>query len=135
MHLSLFALAELIENKGRFLPQIVNGIFAICEESFWGLSAHWADEIPKNVPTPADHYIDLFAGETAADGCDTEYLFDTLVRAVDIGIVGGGDTKRGLCVVEVKFALDAFESAPYTAFKLCVEKASVEPLEHDFAVF
>lgn len=65
MHLSLFALAELIENKGRFLPQIVNGIFAICEESFWGLSAHWADEIPKNVPTPADHYIDLFAGETA----------------------------------------------------------------------
>lgn len=65
LHLSLFALAELIENKGRFLPQIVNGMFAICEESFWGLSAHWADEIPKNIPTPADPYIDLFAGETA----------------------------------------------------------------------
>ena len=63
--LTLFALAELVENKGRFLSQIVNGLFAICEESYWGLSAHWADEIPKNIPTPAEPYIDLCAGETA----------------------------------------------------------------------
>ena len=64
-HLVLFALAELVENKGRFLPQVVNGLFAICEESFWGASAHWVDEIPRNIPTPAEPYIDLMAGETA----------------------------------------------------------------------
>ena len=34
-------LAELCENQGRFIPQIVNGIFSTCEESYWGLSAQW----------------------------------------------------------------------------------------------
>jgi hypothetical protein len=65
-HLVLFALAELKENKGRFLPQLVNGLFAICEESFWGVSAHFLDY--KNTPPylPAiEPYIDLFASETA----------------------------------------------------------------------
>ena len=28
-HLTLFVLAELKENKGRFLPQVLNGLFAI----------------------------------------------------------------------------------------------------------
>lgn len=65
-HLILFALAELKENKGRFLPQITNGLFAICEESYWGLSAHWlAIDKPGNIPTPAEPYTDLFAAETA----------------------------------------------------------------------
>ena len=63
-HLVLFALAELKENKGRFLSQIVDGLFAICEESYWGLSAHWIRGA-KNIPTPAEPYIDLFAAETA----------------------------------------------------------------------
>ena len=67
VHLTLFVLAELKENKGRFLPQIVNGLFAICEESYWGLSAHCLEhhfERPS-IPTPADPNIDLFAAETA----------------------------------------------------------------------
>ena len=67
VHLALFVLAELKENKGRFLPQIVNGLFAICEESYWGLSAHCLEhhfERPS-IPTPAEPYIDLFAAETA----------------------------------------------------------------------
>ncbi len=66
-HLCLFVLAELKENRGRFLPQIVNGLFAICEESYWGLSAHTRErhfEYP-NIPTPAEPFIDLFAAETA----------------------------------------------------------------------
>lgn len=66
-HLTLFTLAELKENKGRFLPQLVNGIFTICEETFWGLSAHTIyDKIERlDLPTPAEPYIDLFAAETA----------------------------------------------------------------------
>lgn len=66
-HLRLFILAELKENKGRFLPQIVNGIFATCEESFWGLSAHYMDKTFSfpYVPTPAEPYIDLCVAETA----------------------------------------------------------------------
>ena len=32
--------AECVEGKGRFLDDIVNGVWAICEESFWGVPAH-----------------------------------------------------------------------------------------------
>lgn len=74
-HLTLFTLAELKENKGRFLPQIVNGMFAICEESYWGLSAHWFAEI-GNIPTPAEPYFDLFAAETAEHLAVICYLFE-----------------------------------------------------------
>ena len=58
------SLGELMENKGRFLPQITNGIFTICEESYWGVSAHWFGA-PGNIQSPEYPYIDLFAGETA----------------------------------------------------------------------
>ena len=60
-----FALAELVENKGRFLPQIVNGLLAICEETSWACCAHWEDEIPHNFHDVRKPYIDLRAGETA----------------------------------------------------------------------
>lgn len=60
-----FALAELVENKGRFLPQIVNGLLAICEETSWACCAHWEDEIPRNLHDVRKPYIDLRAGETA----------------------------------------------------------------------
>ena len=64
-YLMLFFYAELAENKGRFLPQIVNGLLAICEETSWCASAHWADEIPKNLPNITAPYIDLLAAETS----------------------------------------------------------------------
>ena len=60
-------LGEVAEYKGRFLPQIVNGIFAICEETYWGVSAHFPPaNFRHNIPAPDDGYIDLFAAETAA---------------------------------------------------------------------
>lgn len=62
--LSLF-LGELAEHKGRFLPDICDGIFLICEETYWGLSAHFpitrTDDL---LPSASDPYIDLFAAET-----------------------------------------------------------------------
>lgn len=66
-HLIIFVLAELKENKGRFLPQITNGLFAICEETFWGLSAHMPHHTYtlEDIPMPNENYIDLFAAETA----------------------------------------------------------------------
>ena len=66
-HLFLFAAAELKENKGRFLPQLVNGIFTICEESYWGVAAHAINRWVENfrIPTPAEPYFELFAAETA----------------------------------------------------------------------
>ena len=71
--LTALALGECCENKGRFLPQLVNGIFAVCEESYWGVSAHWFGEL-GNIPNPAKPYIDLFAGETAEHLSMIHYL-------------------------------------------------------------
>ena len=34
------SLAEAIEQKGRFTNAIVDGVWSICEESFWGVPAH-----------------------------------------------------------------------------------------------
>lgn len=62
---SLF-LGELAEYKGRFLSDICDGIFLICEESYWGVSAH--ANITKNndlLPDASDPYIDLCAAQTA----------------------------------------------------------------------
>ena len=75
--LSNLVFAELVENKGRFLPNIVNGIYAICEESFWGVSAHWHPETKIcNIPDITKPYIDLFAAETAENIAMTYYLLN-----------------------------------------------------------
>ena len=65
-HLVLFALAELKENKGRFLPQLVNGLFAICEETSWTVSAHRPNKNEfLNIPRVDEPFVELFAAETA----------------------------------------------------------------------
>jgi len=65
--LALLIIAECIEYKGRFLDDIINGIWAICEESFWGVPAH--NHTPSNrrepLPDVTEPIIDLFAAETA----------------------------------------------------------------------
>ncbi|MDE5596561.1 MAG: heparinase, partial [Lachnospiraceae bacterium] len=38
--LNALVLAECIEDNGRFMDDIVNGIFSICEESAWQLPPH-----------------------------------------------------------------------------------------------
>jgi len=70
-------MAECMEYKGRFLDDIVNGVWAICEESTWSwpahlnnLDTHRLDELPD-----LDHpIIDLGAGETASLIVWTYYL-------------------------------------------------------------
>ena len=65
--LSFLLLAEAYENKGRFMDQIVNGVWSICEESYWGIPAHlnqW--HAGSGLPDVSDPYVDLFAAETAA---------------------------------------------------------------------
>ena len=64
--LTLFVYAELAENKGRFLGQIVNGLLSVCEETTWCSSAHWADEIPKNLHSVTEPYVDLISAESGA---------------------------------------------------------------------
>jgi len=66
-----FILAESIENKGRFMEPIVNGLWSICEESFWGVPAHISNTGLPDVDHPV---VELFSAETAALMGLTDYL-------------------------------------------------------------
>ncbi len=67
--------AECVEGKGRFLDDIVNGVWAICEESFWGVPAHvGAQKAGSGLPDSAEPIVDLFAAETGESLAWTYYL-------------------------------------------------------------
>lgn len=64
--LSTLVIAELVEQKGRFIPQIINGIWAICEESTWAFPAHLSIQHHYTpLPNPGENIIDLGDGMTA----------------------------------------------------------------------
>ncbi|CAA9284232.1 MAG: hypothetical protein AVDCRST_MAG77-4142 [uncultured Chloroflexi bacterium] len=76
--LAQLVLGECVEGKGRFLDDIVNGVWALCEESFWGVPAHNARHSPlfpgSGLPDTSLHEVDLFAAETGALLAWTHYL-------------------------------------------------------------
>ena len=57
-------LAELAEGKGRFIDQLINGVFHTCEMTSWALSAHLIIQ-PSHRALPDSQYqlIDLTAGD------------------------------------------------------------------------
>ena len=75
--LNALVLAECVENKGRFLDDIINGIFSICEESAWQLPAHntYIRDTPQlPLPDSTAPVLDLFACETGAILATVSYL-------------------------------------------------------------
>ncbi len=70
-------LGECIEGEGRFLDDIVNGIWALCEESFWGVSAHsYSRRFERGLPDTSFPVVDLFAAETGSLLAWTHYLLN-----------------------------------------------------------
>lgn len=82
--LQWLVLGECLEGKGRFTDDIINGIWCICEESFWGVSAHNGSVEGRKLMLPDVEapYIDLFAAETAALLAWTKYLLGDLLDSV-----------------------------------------------------
>jgi hypothetical protein len=73
--LGTLVLAEVFENKGRFVDPIINGIWNICEESFWGVPAH----LPHNkeysgLMDVSQPFVELFSAETATFLAWTDYF-------------------------------------------------------------
>ncbi len=60
---------ELLEYKKRFLPDLVNGLLTVCEETYWGGSAHspytTSGKVDWYLPTTDSGYVDIWGGETA----------------------------------------------------------------------
>ena len=81
--LGTLLLAEIYENKGRFIDQIIDGVWSICEESFWGVPAH----LPKtkelsglmDVKQP---FVELFSAETATFLAWIDYYLGDKLDAV-----------------------------------------------------
>jgi hypothetical protein len=74
--LANLVIGEMIEGKGRFLDQIINGTWAICEETSWCIPAHINAQSVGFTPLP--HYeedvVDLFAAETGTTLAWTWYF-------------------------------------------------------------
>ncbi len=65
--LSDLVLAELAEGQGRFIDQIINGVWMECERTSWVLSAHLhRQDDGRNFPNHTDQIIDLGSGEIGA---------------------------------------------------------------------
>lgn len=74
--LSDLVFAELAEGKGRFMDQIINGVFYNCERTSWVLSAHLtAQKSGRTLPEAAEQVIDLGSGETGAFLAWTYHFF------------------------------------------------------------
>lgn len=58
------ALVESKEGKGRFLNAVMEGLWSICEESYWGVPAHITET--AGIPDVEVPRVELFTAETAA---------------------------------------------------------------------
>lgn len=61
------AMAESVEGRGRFTDKIIDGVWAVCEETFWGsTSVLHMQKAGKGLPDAEDPVVDLYASETAS---------------------------------------------------------------------
>jgi len=76
-------LAECVEGEGRFLDDIANGVWATCEETYWGVPAHIDMQAAGvGLPDVEELTVDLFAAETVALLAWTLYLLGDRLDAV-----------------------------------------------------
>lgn len=76
-------LAECAEGRGCFLDGIVDAVWSLCEESYWGLSAHVSmQRAGSGLPDTAEPTVDLFAAETASLLAWVSYLLGPALDGV-----------------------------------------------------
>lgn len=81
--LQAMVLAECIEDEGRFLDEIADGLWLICEETYWGLPAHVdAQAAGEGLPDVNEPTVDLFVAETAAFVSLVSYLLGDQLDAI-----------------------------------------------------
>jgi len=83
--LASLVVAECFENQGRFMDAIINGIWCICEETFWGIPGHgYMMKRQDPLPDVSDPIIELFSAETAALLSWTYYLLKSQLDGISI---------------------------------------------------
>ena len=70
--LAALVMAEIMEGKGRFTGHIIDGMGSFCEETWWGIPAHYG----KRIPLTELQEVDLFNAETANLIVWTRYMLE-----------------------------------------------------------
>ena len=79
--------AELAEGDGRFVDQILNGAFHLCETTSWALSAHTPlQRSHRSLPTDEEPVIALVSCETGALLAWIDYFFGETFDRIDPSI-------------------------------------------------
>ena len=76
-HRAALVMAEIVEGKGRFMNDIIDGIGSFCEETWWGIPAHYG----KRIPLQEIQEVDLFNAETASLIVWTRYMLEKQLDA------------------------------------------------------
>jgi hypothetical protein len=106
--LARLLLAEAFEYQGRFLDDILDGLWLLSEEASWCLPAH-ADRLPGDVlPRQDKESVDLFACETAAVLAEARYLLGDALTAAAPALVDRLDREIRRRVVEPLETRDDF---------------------------
>ena len=85
--LGRLVLAECVEGSGRFLDDIINGVWAICEESTWVISGHnpgrgKLPDVSRDLSS-AHHYVEMSTHITGAQLAWVHYLLRSRLDSVD----------------------------------------------------
>ncbi|MEO6875158.1 MAG: heparinase II/III family protein [Opitutaceae bacterium] len=81
--LSDLVFAECVENCGRFIDAIADGVWLICEETFWAGAAHlFMQRRGLGLPDVTEPIVDLGVGETAGLLAWTHYLLGARLDGV-----------------------------------------------------
>jgi len=75
--LAALVMAEIMEGNGRFTHDIINGIGSFCQETWWGIPAHYS----KAIPLTELQEVDLFNAETAGLIVWTRYMLEKQFNA------------------------------------------------------
>ena len=84
-------MAECVENKGRFIDDIINGFWVILDESTWVASAHNNNyppvelkdaPLPQNTTNDSTIYVDHFAGDAGTQLAVLAYIIRPRLDAV-----------------------------------------------------
>ncbi len=80
-------IAELAEGKGRFVDQLINGVFQACEMTSWSLSAHLnAQRSRRSLPDYKENIIDLTSGDMGSLLSWVYYYFHTTFDKINPAI-------------------------------------------------
>ncbi len=85
-NLGVLVLAECFENQGRYLEEIMNGIWSILSEPSWTVPAHTRYLDNDILPDPDQVFVDLFAGTTAMTLSQTYSLLKNKLEAISPGL-------------------------------------------------